>query len=452
MAEFSLSPERLWSAFRSLRLPVQAAVALAIVLAVVLLANLLSGGFSRPVYAPLFSHLSDRDGGNVLQALDKLNVPYKVENDTILVPAEQVDATRYRLAAQGLPKADNGGFDALQGPALGMTSLQEQMVYQHALEAELSHTLQNIAPVATARVHLAIPKPTPFLRNGPQPSAAVLIDTKPGTNLDEEQVQAIRQIVANGVPGMSVSQVGIVNQQGELLARAEDAERQKMSPDERDAAAATETEMASRAVDALAPWLGKDNIRVQVAAQLNFTERETTYERSHTSFQGSSRTVKTVREPSGSIERLSTLVVVNETSLPESERNAPGTQEKIRQLVSQALGMENRRRDSLQVVMLPFDKAPARIPQMPVPSSGAADTADAGQYPVLPVLALGALVLTALGFLGWLFRSRKPARPAAQEVQQESLSPFEAAVNAARTSVLDDPARAASVIRLWIQS
>jgi flagellar M-ring protein FliF len=450
MAEFVLSPDRLWSAFRSQRLSLQGLWAGALVLIGVLLFSL-GTSLRQPVYAPLYGHLSDRDGGAVLEALDKLNVPYKVVNGAIQVPAPELDATRFRLAAQGLPKGENGGFDAMAAtPALGMTSFQEQIGYQHALEAELSRTLENLAPVASARVHLALPKPTAFLREGPQPSAAVLIKTKPGTNLDEEQVQSIRQIVAKGVPRMSVAQVGIVNQQGELLARAEEAERQALSPDQQEAVRMTEAQLANRVTEALTPWLGKANIRVQVAARLNFVETEITRERARSGAKGSTeRSVQRSREPSGRIERLSALVVVNETSLPESERQAPATQKKIQQLAIQALGMDSQRRDSLQVILLPFERAPLRIPRAPDPLPVANQTrpeviSQAG------AMALGLAALLVLGAL-WQMRSMRK-RVTHVEPVQPAVSPFDVAVETTRESVLADPARAASVIRLWVQS
>lgn len=450
MAEFALSPDRLWSAFRSQRLPLQAFWAAAAILAVVLLATLATS-LRQPAYAPLYGKLSDRDGGAILQALDKLNVPYKVTGGLIHIPAQEVEATRYRLAAQGLPKAENSGFEAMAAPALGMTSFQEQLGYQRALEAELSRTLESLAPVASARVHLAIPKVSAFLREGPQPSAAVLIKTKPGVSLDEEQVQAIRQIVANGVPRMAVDQVGIVNQQGELLAQAEGADRQALRPDEREAVRMTETELASRVSEALAPWLGRQNIRVQVTARLSFAEKETTYERASSYGKGMNRTVQTTREPSGRIERLAALVVVNEASLPEAERNDPATQKKIQQLASQALGMDSRRRDSLQVVLLPFERTPVKIPQARVPLAERA-APDARAYPAVPLaaLALGALALLAVALL-WLRRARRTPATLPEQAE-ETVSPFDAAVDAARAMVLDDPARAANVIRLWVRS
>ena len=451
MAEFAISPNRLWSAFRAQRLALQVFWGAAVILAAALLVYLVLG-LRQPVYAPLYAHVSDRDGGAILQALDKLNVPYKVAGGVIQVPAQEMEATRYRLAAQGLPKAENGGLDAMATPTLGMTSFQEQIGYQHALEAELSRTLESLAPVASARVHLAIPKQTAFLRDGPQPSAAVLIKTKPGMSLGEEQIQAIRQIVANGVPRMPLAQVGIVNEQGELLARAEEPGRQALSRDEQEAIRATEAGLASRVIEALAPWLGKKNIRVQVSAQLDAVERQTTFERARSSAKGTNRTVQTTREPSGRIKRLSALVVVNETSLPESGRQDSATLKKIQQLASQALGLESQRRDSLQVVLLPFEQAPVKIPLIQEPAAKPAGSqAKANPVSIMAAGALGVFAPLALGLL-WLMKRRAGAGASIEQAPEPIRSPFDSAINAARASVLDDPARAASVIRLWVQA
>ena len=449
MAKSAFSPDRLWAAFRSQRLPLQLLWAGALVLVAVLLFSLATG-LRQPVYAPLYGHLSDRDGGTVLAALDKLNVPYKVVDGAIRVPAAEVDATRFRLAAQGLPKGENGGFDAMAAPTLGMSSFQEQIGYQHALEAELSRTLEGLAPVASARVHLALPKPSAFLREGPQPSAAVLIRTKPGMTVDEEQIQAIRQIVAKGVPRMSVAQVGIVNQQGELLARADEAGRQSLSPDQQAAIRMTEADLASRVTDALSPWLGKGNVRVQVTARLNFTDTELTRERAHSSSKGSTdRSVQRTHEPSGRIERLSALVVVNQASLSESERQDAATQKKIQQIASQALGMDSQRRDSLQVVLLPFEQVPVRISPAPDSLHQSHEARPRmGSWIGAMALAVAALLATVAW---WQMRTRRrPQTPV--ESAGAKLVPFEAAVQTARESVLADPARAASVIRLWVQS
>jgi flagellar biosynthesis/type III secretory pathway M-ring protein FliF/YscJ len=449
MAEFVVSPNRLWAIFRSQRRAVRILWVGVVMLGTIVLANLVTAQ-RQPDYAPLYAHLSDRDGGAILQALDKLSMPYKVVGGVIQIPAQDVEVTRYRLAAQGLPKGDDSGYDMMATPSLGMSSFQEQIGYQHALEADLSHTLESIAPVASARVHLAIPKASAFLRAGSQPSAAVLIKTKPGMTLDEEQVQAIRQIIASGVPRMAIAQVGIVNEQGELLARAEDS-GQNLSPDERQTVHSTEVELVNRIMDVLTPWLGRGNVRAQVTPRLNFSEMETTRERARSNSKGLDRTVETRREPSGRIERLSALVVVNEASLPENERHDPATQKKIERLASEAMGMESGRRDSLQVVLLPFGQLGPRT-SGPPPLSAERPGVIAKAKPSSTTAAIAVALLALIGLTTLWLMNRRRGMGAVEESQEEATSPFDAAVDAARKSVLDNPARAASVLRLWLQS
>ena len=131
----------------------------------------------QPDYAVLFSNLEERDGGAIVTALQQQNVPYKFSSGggAILVPANQVHDIRLKLAAQGLPRGGLVGFEMMENQKLGMSQFHEQITYQRALEGELARTIQAIAAVASARVHLAIPKQTAFLRDEQQPTASVLV-------------------------------------------------------------------------------------------------------------------------------------------------------------------------------------------------------------------------------------------------------------------------------------
>ena len=131
---------------------------------------------SAPEYRVLFSNLSDKDAGAVTAALQQMNVQHRTEaGGTILVPANQVYDLRFRLAGQGLPQGGAVGFELMDSTRLGMTQFQEQVAYQRGLEGELSRTIQSLAPVESARVHLAIPKPSVFIRDRQRPSASVLV-------------------------------------------------------------------------------------------------------------------------------------------------------------------------------------------------------------------------------------------------------------------------------------
>ena len=140
-----------------------------------------------PDYRVLYSNLSDRDGGAIIAALQQANVPYKFADagGAILVPSNQVHETRLKLAAMGLPKGGSVGFELMDNQKFGISQFAEQINYQRALEGELQRTIESINAVRGARVHLAIPKPSVFVRDKEAPSASVFIDLYPGRVLDE---------------------------------------------------------------------------------------------------------------------------------------------------------------------------------------------------------------------------------------------------------------------------
>ena len=131
----------------------------------------------EPTYAVLFSIQDEKDGGNVVTALQQQNVPYRFSpgGHTILVPQTMVHDTRLRLAAQGLPKGGLAGFELLENQKMGISQFAEQVNYQRGLEGELARSIQSLAAVKGARVHLAIPKQSAFLREDQKPSASVLV-------------------------------------------------------------------------------------------------------------------------------------------------------------------------------------------------------------------------------------------------------------------------------------
>ena len=144
---------------------------------------------SSPTYRILFTNLSDQDGGAIIAQLSAMNIPYQNgDGGTILVPAERVHEARLKLAAQGLPKGSLVGFELLENQRFGVTQFQEQINYQRGLEGELAKSIQSLSPVQAARVHLALPKQSGFLRDRQPPSASVLLQLRPGQSLDRSQV------------------------------------------------------------------------------------------------------------------------------------------------------------------------------------------------------------------------------------------------------------------------
>lgn len=234
-----------------------------------------------PDYRVLYANLGDRDGGAVVQALQQMNVPYKFSDGggIIYVPTDKVHDVRLRLASQGLPRGGAVGFELLENQKFGLTQFQEQVNYQRALEGELSRSVQSLSAVQSARVHLAIPKPSVFLREQQKPSASVLLNLYGGRTLSREQIAGITHLVSSSVPELPVASVSVLDQNGNLLS-SDGSMRAQGELDEQQLAYRHQVEASyiQRITDILEPMLGRDNLRVQVTADLDFSQTEATAE------------------------------------------------------------------------------------------------------------------------------------------------------------------------------
>jgi flagellar M-ring protein FliF len=235
---------------------------------------------SAPNYRVLFSNLSEKDGGAVVNTLQQMNIPYKSEaGGAILVPADQVYDLRFRLASQGLPKGGAVGFELLDTPKFGMTQFQEQVAYQRALEGELARTIQALAAVEVARVHLAIPKPSVFVRDQQKPSASVMLNLYAGRNLEPGQVSSIVHLVSSSVPELNPANVTVVDQSGNLLTAKHEANTAHgLNASQLDFVREMEAYYAKRIEAIVAPIVGDGNVRAEVRADLDFSESELTSE------------------------------------------------------------------------------------------------------------------------------------------------------------------------------
>ena len=235
---------------------------------------------SAPEYKVLFSNLSEKDAGTMTTVLQQMNAPYKTEaGGTLLVPAEQVYDLRFKLAAQGLPKGGAVGFELMDSPKLGMTQFQEQIAFQRGMEGELARTVQALSPVESARVHLAIPKPSVFIRDKQMPSASVLVNLHPGRALDPGQVQAIVHLVSSSVPELSPNNITVVDQAGNLLTNKTDSQSaQGLNASQLDYTRQKESYYAERIEAIVSPIVGQGNVKAEVRADLDFSESEATSE------------------------------------------------------------------------------------------------------------------------------------------------------------------------------
>lgn len=236
---------------------------------------------TTPSYSVLYRGLSDQDAGQILDALQKANIPVRLDaqSGAITVPADVVHEARFKLASQGLPRGSVNGFEAFeQQSVLGTSQFMESARYQHALEGELARSVMTIGSVQNARIHLAMPKESVFVRNRQPPSASVVVQLQPGRSLDEGQVAAITHLVSSSVPKMSHEQVSVIDQFGNLLSRSGRQNALGLSLDQLDYTKRVEERYIKRIEDIVTPLFGVGRMRAQVALTLDFNETEETSE------------------------------------------------------------------------------------------------------------------------------------------------------------------------------
>ncbi|MGE3319264.1 MAG: flagellar basal-body MS-ring/collar protein FliF [Candidatus Berkiella sp.] len=234
-----------------------------------------------PDYVPLYSHMSNKDSGDVVEALQRQNIPFKLDENSglVLVDANKVHEARIRLAGEGLPSGGSTGFASLldKDSVFGTSQFIERARYIHALEGELEKTISSIDHIKSARVHLAVPKQTAFIKDKKEPSASVFVDIYGGYRLESEQVSSITHLVASSIQGLSAEHVTVIDQNGKLLSTAGNDEI-SMAGKQLDYAHKLERVYSKRIQDLLSPVLGYDRIKAEVTAIIDFTSLEQTSE------------------------------------------------------------------------------------------------------------------------------------------------------------------------------
>ena len=230
-----------------------------------------------PSYSLLYANIAAEDQSAIAQALDAAQIPYRIQpgSNNIEVAAERVSEARMKLAGQGLPESSNSGFAAMdKDPGFGVSQFVENARYQHALESELARTISNLRPVEGARVHLAIPRQTAFVRDHHAATASVFVQVRPGRRLDEGQVQAIVNLVASSIPEMEANQVTVVDQQGHLLSSPENHDEFALREQQFDMVHRLEDDYTQKIEALLTPMLGAGRVRAQVVAQMDMAVSE----------------------------------------------------------------------------------------------------------------------------------------------------------------------------------
>lgn len=255
-------------------------------LAVVLLATVAAGVLlylwaQEPSYRTLFTELDDQDAAAVIEQLEEQGIPYRLDERTgaVRVPSDQVHPARLQLAAEGLPRGTGFGFEMLQeDSAFGTSEFMEGARFDRALETELARSIGTLRQVEAARVHLALPRESVFVRDRRQPRASVVVNLAQGRRLNDEQVEAIVHMVASSVPELEHENVSVVDERGRLLTRDEGRGLASTAGQFQYKTQVEET-YVRRIEDLLAPIVGRNRVRAQVNANLDFSEQQRTEER-----------------------------------------------------------------------------------------------------------------------------------------------------------------------------
>ena len=441
MTDTPTAPKSIFSFFLDMTPPQKIGVMVAVAATIAALTGLWMWG-SAPDYRVLYSNLSDRDGGAIIESLQQQNIPYKFAEGggALLVPAALVHETRLRLASQGLPKGGTVGFELMETQKFGTSQFLEQVNYQRALEGELARSMETISVVANARVHLAIPKPSVFVKDQMKPSASVILALHPGRTLDPGQVSGIVHLVSSSIPNMSAQSVTILDQNGNMLSSVREGGEQSMDATQLKYVRQIEQDYIKRIEAILIPIAGQQNIRAQVTADIDFSQVEQTAEiykpnskpgtaavRSSQTMDalnginstggvpgaltnqppvpatapitnppggpngagtaaGSStantrkeattnfevdRTIQHTKQPMGNIRRLSVAVVMNNHSvvdkkgIPTSEPYTEAQKAQMIALVKDAMGFDEKRGDTLDLLNSAFNDEHEEIPEVP---------------------------------------------------------------------------------------
>ena len=484
-----------------------------------------------PAYSQLYGQLAERDASQVVEALRAADIDYKLNPSTgaIMVPESRVHDARLELAANGLPEGTGMGLEMIKEPqGFGVSQFMENARYQHALETELARTIRNVRSVKEARVHLAMPKQTAFVREREGASASVMLNLYGGRQLEPEAADAIVHLVASSVPNLLASDITLIDQHGRLLSANGERKGYALTASQFEHTRTVEQSYRERIVDLLTPLVGAGNVRAQVVADLDFTVKEETREdydpestvvRSETVSErqrsgGSDaargipgalsnqppeaggvapeegedaaatavntsreatrnfevdKTVSRVIAPTGAIRRLSVAVLIDDGAAGETAEGADdgeagglGDEDIARMtaLVKEAVGFDEERGDSVQVINAPFQPAPeVAEPEGP----------PIWQQPQVLAIGrqvLGAALVLALGFgvlrpmLRGIVQSHQQSSPqlaaaggagtlGAAAQPQPQLS-YEQKIAAAKNITTYDPARVAQVVKKWV--
>ena len=234
----------------------------------------------EPNMTTLYASVSDSEKSKIYEALKNMGMSVELDPATgeVLIPTNDYHQARISLAAQGLPEYASNGFEEIDNLPLGVSRSVETMKLKKLQENELSRSIAEIRSIQAARVHLALPEKSVFIRNQTSPTASVFVTLKNGRQLDQTQVRAITNLIASSVPGMSQDGVSIIDQSGRLLSYSPDNPNEVMADSQLAYRMRLESIYRSRIQSLVAPIVGAANVTAQVNLEIDFTRRETSQE------------------------------------------------------------------------------------------------------------------------------------------------------------------------------
>lgn len=256
--------------FRQVGLMVALAASVAIGFAVVLWTQ-------SEDYRPLLGRMDNLDAASVVQVLEQSQIKFKLDPNTgtVLVAADDIHMARLKLAEVGLPGSKTPGFELMdKEQPLGTSQFVEGTRYQRSIEGELARTITSISSIRSARVHLALPKKTVFVRDASKPTASVFVEVFAGRSVEPAQVKAIMNLVASSVPDLKMADVTVVDQHGDLISTGEDSQDLMLATKQHDYAHTVEESVMKRITGILEPVVGNGKFRTQVSADIDFTAVE----------------------------------------------------------------------------------------------------------------------------------------------------------------------------------
>lgn len=432
--------EALLGIFNKISLQQKLVIGISTIAAVVLLISALVF-LNEPSYAVLYTNLTQEDASKVLEVLNTQKTPYKIEDGggSIKVPKDRVYETRMVLAGKGIPNSGIIGYEIFDKSTMGMSEFMQKLNFKRALEGELARTIMEQEGIEGARVHIVFPAKSVFKNEEKLPTASVVLKLKSGSQLSQNNVTAIVNLISSSVEGLVPGKVTLLDTKGRLLSKENDEDPLAVSSSKQyEMKQSVENYLALKAQNILDNVVGYENSIVKVDADINFDQIEKTMElydpdsqvavseqtvrtesngrnlsdtsatvseNSTTNYE-ISKTIQRVVEGSGTIKRLSVAVVINDIPKEVMKEDKteivyePRSQEQMRKLeeiVKSAVGINPDRQDLFSIISIPFETK--LIDDVKLEEPTLIENVNEYINPLLILIAIGASIFILRGLM-----------------------------------------------------